>query len=720
MRSPRRSLRLVVWLAVVLCPLTTFAGVGDGTVISTTKIQDNGPDNQRFNIVIMGDGYQATEITTYENQVQQVVNTINNQLVFGACGASVNIYRVNISSTDSGTDKPTPCYPTSTLNDTYLDTRYCADGSTQRCIGSSNAALVQATANGATANWHFVLVLVNDTEHGGCRWGNITYSSTGAGFQNTVIHELGHAIGDLADEYEEFLQTYTGAEPTRANITAATNRADVKWHDLILPTTPVPTWEKTDCNVAQSPPAALNGVVGTFEGGNRFYSCGIYRSQSTCMMRSTSQPFCAACSRRLRQVFMSMSSDPNLSITPWGYNLNPRVQPYWQTPDIWCDNNGNGVQEADEPSIGKSDNHLFARVTNTGGVTSAPFSVSFSYVPYTGVIDMANAQPIATINRPALMNGNHDDVEVLWDLTSIPPQFAGVDHFCVIVEITGDACATYDNLAQNNFGNVPTVGPSPAPFSMYISNPFSEQATGRIIIEPDPTSWKVTANVPNLDAIPLAAGEEKLLTIEFSYQGKCPPLDGDGRLATVSSHESAICARASFDLSFELDGDVLGGVSSEIVVHRPTPPSYKWGFSLHLGGTQPYGNLDALYGPGWMAGLDLEYALRERLWLVGLVGYNEFAADSAVVSGDTAIWNLSLNLKYELGGAPWRGYVNGGLGAYFPDHGSNELGFNLGFGVRKDLNPRWILELGADYHYAGSNPDQLEFGVYHAGAIHRF
>lgn len=718
-------MKLTLFATAVVCAVMALvlpeagnADTGDGTVISTTKIQDNGPDTQRYNIVIMGDGYLASQITTYQNQVQQVVNALNAQVVFGACSSAVNIYRVDISSTDSGTDKPTPCYSTSTLSNTYLDTRYCSDGSTQRCIGSSNTALVNATANAATPNWHFVLVLVNDTEHGGCRWGNVSYSSTGAGFEDTVIHELGHAIGNLADEYEEFIGTYAGGEPTQANLTAATNRGNVKWRDLILATTQVPTWEKTNCNVFQNPPGSLTGVVGTFEGGGRNWTCDVFRPQSSCMMRDTSQPFCAACSRKLRQVFMSMSDDPNLSITPWGYARNPKVHPYWQTPDIWCDNNGNGTQEADEPSIGKADNHLFARVANTGTTPSGTFSVTFSYVPYTGVIDMANAQLIKTISRPALAAGAHDDVEVLWDLTSIPPAFSGIDHFCVIVEITGDTCASYDNIAQNNFGNVPTVGPAPAPIRMYIKNPWTRSAIGRVIIEPDPVGWAVKTNVPDLGAIPLAAGEEKLLTVELSYRGKCSALER--KLVTAAPRVDNICARQGFDLSFALDGAILGGVSSQIIVHRPTTDAYSWGFSFHLGGTIPTGDLDTLFGPGLMAGLDLEYSIGPRLWLVGLVGYNSFSDGSPAVSSGTHIWNASLNLKYELGAAPWRGFVNGGAGAYFPDHGSTEIGFNLGAGVRRYLAPRWFLEFGGDFHRVNTSGANTRFGVYHIGMVYRF
>ncbi len=331
-------------------PLAAIAGTGDGSVQSITKIQDGGPDTQRFNIVIMGDGYQTSEISDFEARAQEVVNDFNSQTVYGSCQNAVNFYRVNIISDDSGVDKPSPCYGSPTLRDTYLDAKYCGDGSTQRCIGSSNGTLIASTANSATTNWHLALVLVNDTEYGGCRWGNVTYSSTQSGFQNTVIHELGHGIGDLADEYEEFKNSYSGTEPYRANITIATNRSDLKWRDLHLATTPLPTWDKTDCNAFQNPPVSWGDTVGTFEGGGRHYTCDVYRSQRTCLMRSSSQPFCAVCAKKVSQVLGGLNPDGDLSITPWGFYVEPKVHPYWQTADVWVDNNGNSVQEADEPA----------------------------------------------------------------------------------------------------------------------------------------------------------------------------------------------------------------------------------------------------------------------------------------------------------------------------------------------------------------------------------
>lgn len=409
-----------------------------------------------------------------------------------------------------------------------------------------------------------------------------------------------------------------------------------------------------------------------------------------------------------------MSSDGNLSITPWGYYMNPKTHPYWQTDDIWVDNNGNGIQESDEPAIGKSDNHLFARITNNGGAPSGPFDVTFSYVPFTGVIDMANKQHITTVSRASLPDGNVDEVEVLWDLTSIPPAFSGINHFCVIAEIESDECAGYDNQAQNNFNNVPTVGPSPAPLSLYIKNILPTAATGKLIIEPQPTAWQYKANVPDIEAIPLQPNEEKLITVEFSYKKPCNRKELT--VSTVDNDETDICAKQQFDISYALEGDILGGVSSEIVVHYP---SYKRSISVHAGTAIPVGDFDTLYKPGVMLGLDVDYHLSRQVSLVGLLGYNEFKADTAVVS-DTYWLNASLNGKFEFTTNPIRPYLNGGLGIYIPESGSSEPGLNLGIGVLRNLTPQYILSLGADYHHIFTSGEDIEFYTAHLGVIFMF
>lgn len=55
-----------------------------------------------------GDGYQSGELATFENRAAQVVAAFNSQIAWSPCSNGVNFNRGNISSTDSGVDKPAP------------------------------------------------------------------------------------------------------------------------------------------------------------------------------------------------------------------------------------------------------------------------------------------------------------------------------------------------------------------------------------------------------------------------------------------------------------------------------------------------------------------------------------------------------------------------------------------------------------------------------------
>jgi hypothetical protein len=710
------TLGAVLVLAALLPP-SAGAGTGDGSVLSITKIQDNGPDTTRFNFVIMGDGYTTAEMATYEARAQQVVTAFNAEMTYGACGGAANFYRVNIVSDDSGSDKPAPCYSPAVSRDTYLDTHYCSGG-TQRCIWSTNTALVHSTAAAATPNWHYVIVLVNDSEHGGCALSPLTFNATGLNFERTVLHEVGHALGPLGDEYTDLAGTYAGGEAALAgiaNLTTETNRADVKWFDLIQATTLVPTYEWTSCaSAAESPPAALEGLVGLFESGSR-RSCSIYHPERSCLMRTLSADFCAVCNRRIRQVMSAHFSEGNLAVTPWGYFQSPKVHPYWQTPDVWADNDGDGVQESDEPLIGKPDNRLFARVTNSGTLPSGAFDVRFSYVPYTTVIDLAASQPIGTVSRPSLAASGTDVVEIPWPLDAVPPAFAGIDHFCVIVEILHDECATGDNQAQNNFVNVQTLSPAPAPLPFLIANVLDVDAVGALEVEPFPArpGWHIRANVPDLGHIPLAPRETKRIVLELDYrptsQAEEPTVARPVAVTEVVEQD--------FDVTFRLEGQVLGGVSSRV---RVVPAGGgRRSLSLHLGGAFPQGDFGDLYDGGPSVALDAGYRLTPRLSLVGLLGYHRL--DAAVEGlSDTDLWTLSLGLQWDLLTGPMRPYLRAGPGAYVPESGSTEAGFNVGAGVDLDLAPSWVLELGADYHGASGIEPDLELLTAHVGAIYRF
>jgi hypothetical protein len=212
-------------------------------------------------------------------------------------------------------------------------------------------------------------------------------------------------------------------------------------------------------------------------------------------------PSCAAASSTCLGADLT---GPDPSITPWGAALSPPTPPYWQTPDIWVDNNGNGIpNEPGEPSLNKADNHLFARITNVGNAPASGYRVHFAAKPYT-TSSSAPAFEIGTQDEAGtLAPGASKSYTLLWDLTPATiasefPGFPSTDHFCVQVNITSssgsplvDADLT-NNFAQNNFDNIPMMGIhgiAQAHFLIY--NHLEREAVAGLTATIHAQGWKV-------------------------------------------------------------------------------------------------------------------------------------------------------------------------------------------------------------------------------------
>jgi hypothetical protein len=163
--------------------------------------------------------------------------------------------------------------------------------------------------------WHQILVIVNSQIAGGAG-GGIAISSTGGSWENIAIHEFGHSGFGLADEYEYYQgcgqetdrDNYVGAEPAEPNVTINTNRATLKWGDLVLAATPLATTSNPDCSQCDPQPNPQPaGTVGAYEGA-RYFHCDAYRPEYDCMMRNLTG-FCAVCRRRIRQTLRPYLAD---------------------------------------------------------------------------------------------------------------------------------------------------------------------------------------------------------------------------------------------------------------------------------------------------------------------------------------------------------------------------------------------------------------------------
>ena len=120
------------------------------------------------------------------------------------------------------------------------------------------------------------------------------------------------------------------------------------------------------------------------------------------------------------------------------------------------------------------------RVHNAGQGLAPPFKVRASFVPFTGLIDMANEILIGEVECKTSTSSNAVvTFRFDWDLTppALPAKYGAFDHFCVIAEIVADECNTTNHRAQNNFTILkkPAGGPVP-PLLFEIANPWDEEA----------------------------------------------------------------------------------------------------------------------------------------------------------------------------------------------------------------------------------------------------
>lgn len=306
-------------------------GIGDGSVIGSSKILDNGSVEDRFNIVLVAEGYQNHELTQFETDAQDFVDHLVSFSPFDEMEAAFNVFRVNVSSTDSGADDPMACGGSGSTVATYFDASFC-NGGIQR-LTSVSTAIVIDVVNDFVPEWDQILVIINSSGWGGSG-GTIATMTNSGNWLDACLHELGHAAFGLADEYEYWAgcgidtdrDMYSGAEPAQPNVTTNSDRATIKWSTLIDGDTPMPTTSNADCSFCDPQPSPVTvGTVGAFEGGY-YHHCGIYRPEYNCMMRNLG-PFCAVCEQRIRETLQTYMPElpfhPELPERLYDFNIVP-------------------------------------------------------------------------------------------------------------------------------------------------------------------------------------------------------------------------------------------------------------------------------------------------------------------------------------------------------------------------------------------------------------
>jgi len=265
-----------------------------------TTVYRTGPVDQRLDIVVIGDGFRAgADQTTFNNYVtQQVVTNLFNTGILSETKGAFNIHRINTFSRSSGVTQVSktggtggnPVVTTvTTSRQTALDWR--VNGQNRFCWnerGPNQNSFQSAIINGLAPEADFVVVVLNEPTGGGCARGSMSTLHLPSGAA-TIRHELGHAIGNLCDEYiANTPQAYTGGEPGCTNLTTNINRASLKWRNYVPSSRSLPTtFSGTTMNAAESAGAFVGGSIGA---GNNF-NAGIWRSSFNNTMRGNGNRF---------------------------------------------------------------------------------------------------------------------------------------------------------------------------------------------------------------------------------------------------------------------------------------------------------------------------------------------------------------------------------------------------------------------------------------------
>lgn len=270
----------------------------DGDVRSVTKIIDSGSSAVRWDLVILGDGYQAGELAKYEADVAGVVRAMFSTLPFDALQRGINVHRVNVASRESGASN----LCTGEQRATFFDSHFCSHRIERLLVTDTRAAL--EVAIDAVPAMNATLMIVNTEQYGGSG-GAVPVFSASPHAVEIALHEMGHSHFGLADEYPSRVdcreaQAHDGLEPGEPNVTV--NGAAPKWAHLVTRGTPLPTTRNVNCtDCDRQPNPAGPGTIGAFEGA-RYLRCGMFRPAFDCRMRELGHTFCAVCQDTIRRV----------------------------------------------------------------------------------------------------------------------------------------------------------------------------------------------------------------------------------------------------------------------------------------------------------------------------------------------------------------------------------------------------------------------------------
>jgi len=332
-RAPDRTFR-EVWSTVIDPGDRTVDDARPPSPGPVIELLRSGDPADKLDLLLIGDGYTAEERGKFEKDARRLLDELFAHEPFRSRRGDFNVWGLCPPAEQRGVSRPL----TGVHRRTRVGATYDAFGSERYVLSFENRSLRDVAS---FAPYDALAIVVNSETYGGGGIFNLyaTVAADSRWARYIFVHELGHALAALADEYftseTAYLPSEARPEPWEPNVTADPRAA--KWRDLVAPGVPLPTpWPKDAfakrsrefqdlrraIRAANRPEAEMDALfaeeqkeetallsavphakdVGAFEGAS-YEANGYYRPQVDCVMFTRDPvPFCAVCQRALSRV----------------------------------------------------------------------------------------------------------------------------------------------------------------------------------------------------------------------------------------------------------------------------------------------------------------------------------------------------------------------------------------------------------------------------------
>jgi hypothetical protein len=275
---------------------------------NVVTIINNGPTENRIDMVFLGDGYRVQDLGQYANDVNAVIAGFFAQSPFNEYASYFNVYRVDVDSNEQGISND-PCYYPGVTRDTALRMRFDNPPNERRLyIADLNGLDAAYAAADLAPDSDEIMDLGNTDTYGGSgryyidREGLACLAGANVWRVDTALHEFGHSFTDLADEYN-YPPTYDYNDSDVLSLKANTStdnaqemwNGQTKWYRwldtfaLPPPPPPPPPPQPLPLGFVYAFPGATVWNVTT--GNYVAYRSGVYRPTDLSKMRVLGNPF---------------------------------------------------------------------------------------------------------------------------------------------------------------------------------------------------------------------------------------------------------------------------------------------------------------------------------------------------------------------------------------------------------------------------------------------